>query len=61
MKNMPFSIAGTLIVAMLFLVTMIKDWDEIVADNSPFAVAVGILVPVAAIIACMFYLKSGKK
>lgn len=58
---MPFPIAGAMIVAVIFLIEMFKDWSQLKADNSPLAITVGILVPVATIVACIAYIKSGKE
>lgn len=60
MKNIPLAIYIVMILMIIMLFSIFDSWDEVRATNSNLAIAAGIAVPVATIIACIIFIKKNK-
>ena len=60
MKKQPLIIYANIILMLVILIEIFKDWQTMKADNSAFAIFVGISIPVISIVASIFYIRSNK-
>jgi hypothetical protein len=60
MKKHPLIIYANIILMLVILIEIFKDWQTMKADNSDFAIIVAIVIPVLSIVASIFYIKSNK-
>ena len=60
MKNIPFIIFGNIALMGIILFEIFKNWNEIKADNSDFAISIAITIPIISIMASVIYIKQNK-
>lgn len=60
MKNTPYLIYANIALMFVILHEIYVQWDSIKADNSNFAIAVAITIPIVSLIACVIYIIRGK-